>query len=397
MGDEQAGFRKNSGTREGIFNLKMIVEKNIETQKDIYACFIDYSKAFNTVNHEKMIECLKTTDIDQSDIALIANLYWEQDTKIRIGNDMSESLKIKRGVTQGCVLSPSLFNLYTEHIFRQIDELQGVKIGGRNINNLRYADDTVLLAETEEDLQKIVDQVKRESESFGLLMNAKKKTKTMVFSKSSNPPNTRIHIEGKLIEKVQTFTYLGALMTEVGRSEKEIKIRINIAKRTFQQKSKLLTSHDLSYATKMRLVKCYIWATFLYGCETWTLTESIEKKITAFEMWIYRRISRIPWTDKVTNQHVLQEINIKSTELVQMIRTRKVKFYGHVRRHDSLQRVILEGKVEGKRGRGRKRTSWTDNIKTHLGLPINTCAELALDRKKWRAMTPNLGSEKEPG
>ena len=120
VGDEQAGFRKNSGTREGIFNLKMIVEKYIETQKDIYACFIDYSKAFDTVNHEKLIECLKTTDIDQSDIALIANLYWEQDTKIRIGNDMSESLKIKRGVRQGCVLSPSLFNLYTEHIFRHL-------------------------------------------------------------------------------------------------------------------------------------------------------------------------------------------------------------------------------------------------------------------------------------
>ena len=128
-------------------------------------------------------------------------------------------------------------------------------------------------------------------------MNAKK-TKTMVFSKSSNPPNTRIHIEGKLIEKVQTFTYLGALMTEDGRSEKEIKRRINIAKRTFQKKSKLLTSHDLSYATKIRLVKCYIWATFLYGCETWTLTESIEKKITAFEMWIYKRISRTPCPTK---------------------------------------------------------------------------------------------------
>ena len=181
----------------------MIVEKYIETQKDIYARFIDYSRAFDTVNHEKLIECLKTTDIDQSDIVLIANLYWEQDTKIRIGNDMSESMKINRGVRQGFVLAPSLFNLYTEHIFWQIDELPGVKIGGRNINNLRYEDDTVLvlLAETEEDLQKIVDQVKRESESFGLLMNAKK-TKTMVFSKSSNPPNSRIHIEGKLIEKV---------------------------------------------------------------------------------------------------------------------------------------------------------------------------------------------------
>ena len=150
--------------------------------------------------------------------------------------------------------------------------------------------------------------------------------------RSDYPPNTSIHIEGKLIEKVQTFTYLGALLKEDGRSEKERKRRINIAKRTFQQKSKLLTSHDLSYATKIRLVKCYIWATFLYGCETWTLPESKEKKITAFEMWIYRRISRTPWTDKVTNQHVLQKINIKSTELVQMIRTRKAKFYGHVRR-----------------------------------------------------------------
>ena len=154
-------------------------------------------------------------------------------------------------------------------------------------------------------------------------MNAKK-TKTIVFSKSCNPPNTRIHIEEKLIEKVPTFKDLGALMTEDGRSEKEIKRRINIAKRTFEQKSKLLTSHGLSYATKIRLVKCYVWTTFfLYGCETWTLTESIEKKITAFELWIYGRISRTPWTDKVTSQHVLQKINIKSTEPVQMIRTRK--------------------------------------------------------------------------
>ena len=92
-GDEQAGFRKNRVTRDGIFNQKMIVVKYIETQKDIYACFIDYSKAFDTVIHEKLIECLKTTDIGQSDIALIAKLYWEQDTKIRIGNDILSHIK----------------------------------------------------------------------------------------------------------------------------------------------------------------------------------------------------------------------------------------------------------------------------------------------------------------
>ena len=144
-------------------------------------------------------------------------------------------------------------------------------------------------------------------------------------------------------------------------------------------------------------MKCYIWATFFIRLQDLDPDRVNREKDNSFQMWIYRRISRTPWTDKVTNQHVLQKTNIKITELVQMIRTRKAKFYGHIRRHDSLQRVILEGKVKGKRGRGRKRTSWTENSKTHLGLPINTCAELALDRKKWRPMTPNLGSEKEPG
>ena len=127
---------------------------------------------------------------------------------------------------------------------------------------------------------------------------------------------------------------------------------------------------------------------FLYGCETWTLTESIDKKITAFEMWIYRGISRTPWTDKVTNQHVLQKIKIKSTELVQMIRTRKAKFYGHVRRHDSLQRVILEGKLKAKEAEGGKERAGRTTSRLIWGYQ---------DRKKWRAMTPNLGSEKEPG
>jgi len=395
VSEEQAGFRKNSGTREGIFNIKIIIEKYLEMGKDIFACFIDYSKAFDTVNHEKLIDCLKTIDIDDKDVALIGNLYWLQDTKIRIDDNMSESLEIKRGVRQGCVLSPALFNMYTEYIFKHIEELTGVKIGGRNINNLRYADDTVLLAESEDDLQKIVNIVNEESKKFGLLMNAKK-TKTMVFSKLTEIPKVDINIEGRKVEQVQTFTYLGSLITEDGRAEKEIGKRIGIAKRTFQNMYKLITNHALSLKTKIRLTKCYVWSTFLYGCETWTLTSALEKKITSFEMWVYRRISRTPWTERKTNQQVLEKLNLKRTELATAVRKRKLQYFGHVTRHNTLQKTILEGKVEGKRGRGRKRTRWIDNIAAYTNQPINTCAVLAKDRQKWRTMTSNLEYEKEP-
>ena len=107
VGPEQAGFRKDSGTREGIFNLRLITEKYLEKQKDIYACFIDYSKAFDKVKHQELLQCLKTIDIEENDIALIANLYWQQKTVVKINNDISEPLKIEKGVRQGCVLSPA--------------------------------------------------------------------------------------------------------------------------------------------------------------------------------------------------------------------------------------------------------------------------------------------------
>ena len=177
VGPEQAGFRKDSGTREGIFNLRLITEKYLEKQKDIYACFIDYSKAFDTVKHQEFLQCLKTTDIEENDIALIANLYWQQKTIVKINNDISEPLKIEKGIRQGCVLSPTLFNLYTDIIFRNIDQRPGIKIGGHTINNLRYADDTVLLAENETELQQILDTVKTQSERYGLFMNVKKNKK----------------------------------------------------------------------------------------------------------------------------------------------------------------------------------------------------------------------------
>ena len=133
------------------------------------------------MHHDQLIQCLERIGIDGKDIRVITNLYWHQKAAIRVQNQLSPLIPIQRGVRQGCVLSPYLFNIYTEFIFRESNELKGITIHGVNVNNLRYADDTALIADDKDNLQKIVNKVKEVSSKAGLELNVKK-TKTMLTS-----------------------------------------------------------------------------------------------------------------------------------------------------------------------------------------------------------------------
>ena len=124
----QSGFRPGTGTREGIFNLRTICERATDVQKDVYICFIDYTKAFDRVKHFKMIECLSEIGIDDKELQIISKLYWEQSACVRTESGMTSDFKIKKGVRQDCVLSPNLFNLYTEKIFREVGDMKGINI-----------------------------------------------------------------------------------------------------------------------------------------------------------------------------------------------------------------------------------------------------------------------------
>ena len=130
ISEVQHGFMPDRGTRNAIFVLRRLVERMIEKQKDVYVCFIDYSKVFDTVKHETLIELLQYPDIDPQDVKLLANLYWNQQAAVRHNGEISESISIKQGVRQGCVSSPHLFVLYTEMIRRSIDDMEGIKMGG---------------------------------------------------------------------------------------------------------------------------------------------------------------------------------------------------------------------------------------------------------------------------
>ena len=163
--DVQAGFRKSRGTRDQIANIHWIIEKAREFQKNIYFCFIDYAKAFDYVDHNKLWKILKEMGIPDHLICLLRNLYAGQEATVRTGHGI-DWFQIGKGVRQGCVLSPCLFSLYAEYIMRNagLGEAQaGIKISGRNINNLRYADDTTLMAESEKQLKSLLMKVKEKS------------------------------------------------------------------------------------------------------------------------------------------------------------------------------------------------------------------------------------------
>ena len=152
--DVQAGFRKGRGTRYQIANIRWIIEKAREFQKNIYFCFTDYAKAFDCVDHKKLWKILKEMGIPDHLTCLLRNLYAGQEATVRTGHGITDLFQIGKGIRQGCILSPCLFNLYAEYIMRNagLKEAQaGIKIAGRNINNLRYADDTTLMVESEED------------------------------------------------------------------------------------------------------------------------------------------------------------------------------------------------------------------------------------------------------
>ena len=148
--DVQAGFRKGRGTRDQIANIRWIIKKAKEFPKNIYFCFIDYAKAFDCVDHNKLWEILKVIGIPDHLTCLLRSLYASQEASVITGHGTIDWFQIGKGVHQGCILSPCLFNLYAEYIMRNagLEETQaGIKIARRNINNLRYADDTILMAE----------------------------------------------------------------------------------------------------------------------------------------------------------------------------------------------------------------------------------------------------------
>ena len=387
IAEEQYGFMPDRGTRNAVFVLKNIAQRTIEMKKDLYLAFLDYRKAFDRVKHIELLEMLNNIDIDDKDLRLIQNLYFEQTAAIKVNDLISDWAPIRKGVRQGCVLSPDLFSLYSEIILRCLEDEAGITIGGTNVNNLRYADDTVLIADSEEKLQNLLHKVNRRSKEFGMELN-EGKTETMVITKKKEDeiPACKITVNGTTLKQVKSFKYLGTTINWDAKDDKEFTIRIAQAKASFQQMKSVLCNKNISFPTRYKVLKCYIYPIFEYNSESWTIHKRMTERINAFEMWAFRRMQRIAWTARKTNEEVLRQVN-RARTLSKNIKRRQLNFVGHVLRKGKLEHLSLTGKINGKRAPGRQRLTY---MKQHTTTNNNNAAELiqkSYDRKIWQTFS----------
>jgi len=237
---------------------------------------------------------------------LLRNLYAGQEATVKTGHGTTDWFQIGKGVHQGCILSPCLFNLSAEYIMRNtgLNEAQaGIKIVGRNINNLRYADDTTLMAESEEKLNSLLMKVKVESEKVGLKLNIQK-TKIMVSG-----PITSWEIDGEIVETVTDFILGGSKISADGDFSHEIKRCLLLGRKIMTNLESILKSRDITLPTKLHLIKAMVFPVVMYGCESWTIKKAEHQRIDAFELWCWRRLLRVPWTSRRSNQSILNEIS----------------------------------------------------------------------------------------
>ena len=387
IAEEQAGFRRGRSTAEQIFNLRMLSEKFRTDQKPLFHNFIDFKKAFDRVWQEGMCAIMRMFNISKGIVNAIEALYKASKSAVLLGDEISDWFSTRVGVRQGCLLSPTIFNVFLEYIMLEaLDGFEGsVSIGGRTITNLRFADDIDLVAGNPEELCALTTRLENSAKQLGMQISAEK-SKVM---RMGSDKELDVSMDGEKLGNVTQFKYLGATITEDAKSVQEIKIRIAIATSSLAKLKPIWRDKNISMKTRMSLLRALVTSVFLYGCETWTLNAEMEKRINSFEMNCMRRLLQVHYTSHTSNKQI-RELMLsylgEHDHLLTIVKRKQLSWFGHVIRwKGSLANAMLQGGTDGSRKRGRPARTWLNNIKDWTGLNFQQLIRKAEDRQLWRS------------
>ena len=317
---------------------------------------------------------------------MLQNIYENTRLAVKTGNDIGTWFKMLIGSRQGDPLSPLLFVTYLERTMDSITKLNlGVSIQGSIISNLRFADDINLM---NEDLQALQDQataLQASTEKCKLRINISK-TKTMVFG--ARNIEQQIEINNQPVENTEQFEYLGSTITWDNNCSVEIKNRIAKATGALASLKHIWKPSKITVSTKLRILSVCVFSVLLYAAETWTLKERDKKKLLAFEMRCYRRLLKIKWQDKITNEQIRKTLNIQTT-VIDLVRRQKLTLFGHICRMDKNRIVkhVVTSDMGGKNKQGRPPRAWMDDITDWCKCSAQEAFHRAQNRKQWKITT----------